>query len=72
VYEHAYFTICVLSAPNCHKRFLNRSQHTFDFSFQSSLYPAARGTYSLHFTGLIHPFDIEHRPIAELSSSPSA
>jgi hypothetical protein len=52
VYQSAYFTICTLSAANCHQSFLDRSQHTFDFQFQSSLYPPARGTYTLHSAGL--------------------
>jgi hypothetical protein len=51
VYHHAYFTICALSTPNCHQSFLVRPRHTFVFDFQSSIYPPARGQYSLHFTG---------------------
>ncbi len=51
VYQHAYFTICVLGAHNCHQNFLARSQHTFNFKFQSSLYPAVRGSYILKYTG---------------------
>lgn len=47
VYQHAYFTICAVSTPSCHYSFLARSQHTFDLDFQSSLYPPARGTYTL-------------------------
>jgi hypothetical protein len=51
VYQYAYFTICAVSTSSCHQSFLARSQHTFDFSFQSSLYPPARGRYTLHYTG---------------------
>ncbi len=51
VYQHAYFTICAMSTSSCHQSFLSRSQHTFDFDFRSSLYSAAQGKYTLHFTG---------------------
>ncbi len=52
IYQHAHFTICVLAAPNCHQRFLARSQHTFDFNFRSSLHPGAKGKYSVSLSGL--------------------
>jgi hypothetical protein len=52
VYQHAYFTICAAASANCHQSFLDRRQQTFDFDFQSSLYPPAQGTYTLLYTGL--------------------
>ncbi|KAK3311648.1 uncharacterized protein B0T15DRAFT_508190 [Chaetomium strumarium] len=45
--KHAYFTICAVSSPSCHQGFLDRRRATSDFTFQSSLYPPARGTYTL-------------------------
>ncbi|KAK3902499.1 heterokaryon incompatibility protein-domain-containing protein, partial [Staphylotrichum tortipilum] len=51
VYQNAYFTICAVSTSSCHESFLARSQHTFEFDFQSFIYPPARGKYTLHYTG---------------------
>ncbi|KAK3899435.1 heterokaryon incompatibility protein-domain-containing protein, partial [Staphylotrichum tortipilum] len=63
VYQHAYFTICALSVANCHQSFLDRSQHTFAFDFQSSLYPPARGKYTLHYAAgsseAHYPLDVD-------------
>jgi hypothetical protein len=51
VFLNAYFTICAVASASCHQSFLDRRHDTFDFEFQSSLYPPARGTYTLLFTG---------------------
>jgi hypothetical protein len=58
VFQHAYFTICALSTSNCHQSFLARSQYTFDLDFQSSLYPPARGIYTLVCTDLHRGMEI--------------
>jgi hypothetical protein len=51
VFQNAYFTICAVASASCHQSFLDRRHDTFDFEFQSSLYPPARGTYTLVYSG---------------------
>jgi hypothetical protein len=64
VYQHAYFTICAASTTSCHQSFLDR-QDSFDFPFQSSLQPEARGTLKLVYTGHHHlELSSDHNPLA--------